>query len=409
MTLDSSELSAFGRLLESQAVVNGAHFKTQQQQDQQPSQQHQAVSPATRGKEWRFRPGAYTPREFVREIAILFESIIVQLGLDEPGGPSSPDILMDGLRSSLSHAGPEATLPLDDWDSAEPSELTRHIARVCAARLEHAREAGASPAAAIVPGDPALRVYSPCEGHNDRGSRGVMMLYNEWLYQLTCPRDALIGFDNFEDVDVRDALLARVRTGRVSRDDFLEAAEALTAPSLPASGYGFQHDGGVVLPAARFNPPGPRLASSCATIPVRFLSRQQASITFEEVPTENGNGRQYHLQLAATSDDPNKAGFSVDLGRVIRGLDAATDARPSEESIVPVADPTARFARQWKWCKAGRFIVRAAEELELRALLGNLELRGVRLAGRWKRGRGKLPGHNNDDGVSDAPIVLINS
>ncbi|KAH6634752.1 ABC drug exporter AtrF [Chaetomium sp. MPI-SDFR-AT-0129] len=171
----------------------------------QPVQQH-ALPPPTRRNEWRFRPGSYTPRDFIREIALLLESVIVQLGPDGPEDADSRAILMDGLRSSLSHEGRETTLPLADWNSEQPSDLTRHILRIGKALYQYAAEANH-----IIPGDPSLTVYSPCEGHkwvppagrllrSPRSSPILMMLYNEWLHQITCLRDILIGFDNFEDV-----------------------------------------------------------------------------------------------------------------------------------------------------------------------------------------------------------------
>ncbi|AEO68493.1 uncharacterized protein THITE_2051111, partial [Thermothielavioides terrestris NRRL 8126] len=239
------------------------------------------MPPATRRNEWQFRPGTYTPREFIREIAVLLESVIVQLGPDKPGEPDSRSIFMDGLRSSLSHEGREATLPLADWNDEHPSELTRHILRIGKAIYQYASES-----LGAVPGNPALTVYSPCEGHkwvppagrllrSERSSPVLMMLYNEWLHQITCLRDGLIAFDNFEDVvlnltdaerpgtrpmqDVREALLAQIARGRVSRETLLETAKVLTAPDLPAGGYGFQYDHGVVLPAALFSGAGSSL------------------------------------------------------------------------------------------------------------------------------------------------------
>lgn len=248
--------------------------------------------------EWRFRPGAYATREFVHEIAILFESIIVQLGPDQSGDADSRTILLDGLRSSLSHESPEATLPLADWDSDQPSALTRHISRIGQTLFQYAAEASRS----VVPGDPSLTVHSSCKGHKwtpaaaqllcgPRGSRVLMMLYNEWLHQLTCLRDFLIAFDNFEEVvlnldnpsrpgtrpmeDVREALLAQVKSGQVSRGVLLETAKVLTGPALPAGGYGFQYSQGLVLPADLFSrPTSGRLLHYSPTLIVHEANQQ---------------------------------------------------------------------------------------------------------------------------------------
>ncbi|ORX98956.1 hypothetical protein BCR34DRAFT_628290 [Clohesyomyces aquaticus] len=215
-----------------------------------------------RPSNWNFRPGTYTPREFIREIAVLLESVIVQLGPDPPDTPSTRTILMDGLRSSLSHEGREATLLLADWKSDSPSDITKQALRVGKALYGYASEFNNK-----VRGDPHLTVYSPCEAHkwvppagrllrSSRSSPILMMLYNEWLHQITCLRDGLLPFENFEDVqlslldpaargtrpleDIRKDFNLRMSRGQTSRTSLLEVAKVLTAPSLSAGGYGFQ-------------------------------------------------------------------------------------------------------------------------------------------------------------------------
>ena len=250
MTSSRNSHSGFGELLASSTTLNFIDIKEQQR----------ALPPTSLHHEWLFRPGAYTARAFVHEIAILFESIIAQLGPDNPGDTDSRTILLDGLRASLSPEGQEATLPLADWDSAEPSGLTRHILRIGQAIFQHAVEASRT-----VPGDPSLTVNSHCEGHKwtpavaqlllgPRSSRVLMRLYNEWLHQLTCLRNFLIAFDNFEDVvlnlenpsqrgtraleDIRKALLEQIKSGQVSREVLLEIAKGFTGPVVSARGHG---------------------------------------------------------------------------------------------------------------------------------------------------------------------------
>ncbi|KAG8416380.1 hypothetical protein J3458_006970 [Metarhizium acridum] len=158
--------------------------------------------------EWQFRTGVYTPKQFMREIATLVESVIIQLGPDSPGEADTRSILFDGLRSSLSHEGREATLHLADWKSDEPSPITQHILRIGKTLDNYAHEYSG-----VVPGDASLTIFSPCEGHrwvppagrllrSHRSSPNLMMLYNEWLHQITCLRDGLIPFENFEDVQL---------------------------------------------------------------------------------------------------------------------------------------------------------------------------------------------------------------
>ncbi|EED24621.1 conserved hypothetical protein [Talaromyces stipitatus ATCC 10500] len=234
---------------------------------------------------WKLRPGVHTPRAFITELAIIFESILVQLGPDDPSTPSSPEILMDDLRSSLSHEGRESTLPLPDWNEPNLSEMTKQakrFAQVLAQVLyQYAAEFQHS-----VPGDPQLVVYSPCEGHkwvpaagrllrSNRSSPIPMMPYNGWLHQITCLRDALLAFENFEDVQldfsdtiqrgtcpmesIREAFLFKIQTYKVNHSDIIYVAKALADPGLPSGGYSSQYRYGVVLPAALFAPSSSRL------------------------------------------------------------------------------------------------------------------------------------------------------
>ena len=461
MSLNEKSPSSFGGLLESRTLVNIIDIKAQQQQQPPP--------PTTRRNEWRLRPGAYTPRDFVHEIAILLESVITQLGPDGPEDVNTRTILMDGLRSSLSHEGREATLPLADWNSDGPSDMTRHILRIGKALFQYASEANYS-----VAGDPSLTVYSPCEGHkwvppagrllrSHRSSPILMMLYNEWLHQLTCLRDILIGIENFEEVvlnldnpsrqgtrpaeDVREALLAQVKSGEVSRSAFLEAAKTLTAPGLPVGGYGFQFNRGVVLPAALFSATASRrllrysstrLVPEPSHQPVLFVTEpgleiagklelgnvetcvspaeipHQTSITSERVDASDGEQVQYFLKLMATRDQ-SKPGFSVDLANAIQGLDTVTDASELEEREILAASGTKRVYTAFDVLLAGPGVVEnsstnpavilVTEEIDLLALLGKLSPRGVRLGGRWKRGNDERL--NTRESGAESPRFLI--
>ncbi|KAL2127450.1 hypothetical protein VTI74DRAFT_10703 [Chaetomium olivicolor] len=380
------------------------------------SKVHHALPPATRRNEWRFRPGAYTPKEFIREIAILLESVIVQLGPDEPGDADSRAILMDGLRSSLSHEGREATLHLSDWNSEHPSDLTRHILRIGKALFQYASESNHA-----VAGDPSLTLYSPCEGHkwvppagrllrSHRSSPILMMLYNEWLHQITCLRDYLIGFDNFEHVvlnlddtarrgtrrmeDVRVALLERVIRGEVSRETFLETAKVLTAPDLAPGGYGFQYEKGVVLPAALFSEIAPsfllhftptRLVEERSPRSVLFVpASEKADVSVLKASSLSQVSWQISITAEnAQSGDPDPV-LSIDLGSVIRGLDNATNASPAEEAEILASSDRIYEASEVLLAGShavtssapGTAVIRATTEVDLLALLGELQPEG---------------------------------
>lgn len=447
MFTSQQNTSSFGGLLESRGI-GPVDRKVQH-----------ALPPATRRNEWRFRPGVYTPREFIREIAILLESVIIQLGPDEPGDADSRAILMDGLRSSLSHEGREATLHLADWNREHPTNLTRHILQIGKALFQYASDFNHA-----VTGDPALTVYSPCEGHkwvppagrllrSHRSSPILMMLYNEWLHQITLLRDFLIGFDNFEDVvlnlddtarrgtrpveDIRLALLHRVVRGNLSRDTFLETAKVLTAPGLPQGGYGFQYEKGVVLPAAFFSATAPsfllhfsptRVVDQQSSRPVLFVPAPeqvdsrglevfsppqvswQASITAESAQPNETDSNRASLSLTGLLDNSRPA-FSIDLSRVIRGLDNATNASPAEEVEILASSERIYEASEILLSGSnvvtsllrGPVIVRATKEVDLLALLGEFPPQGVRLAGQWKRGSAKP----SEAKGSDSPRFLI--
>lgn len=231
--------------------------------------------PYNRASNWTVRPGTYTAREFVREIAVLLESIIVQLGPDPPESPSTRSMLMDGLRSSLSHEGREATLLLEDWKSDNPSEITKQALKIGDTLYGYASEFNNE-----VPGDPHLTVYSPCEGHkwvppagrllrSSRSSPLLMMLYNEWLHQMTCLRDGLLPFQNFEEIplilddttargtrpleEIRRGYVAKIQSGHIGRAEHVEIAKVFTSSNLPSGGYGFQYQHGTVLPESLFS------------------------------------------------------------------------------------------------------------------------------------------------------------
>ena len=433
MSVSSHHPSSFGALFETHSITTPNNH----------GNLSAGLPPATRLNEWRFRPGAYTPREFIREIAILLESVIVQLGPDGPGDADSRAILMDGLRSSLSHEGREATLPLVDWNSENPSDLTKHILRIGRTLLGYATESNYS-----VAGDPALTVYSPCEGHkwvppagrllrSDRSSPILMMLYNEWLHQITCLRDNLIVFENFEEVVLnlfdtsrrgtrpmepfRQAFLSHVSRGELSLESLVETAKILTAPGLGAGGYGFQYNTGVVLPAKLFSesrtnllryiparltciepgqklfePSGPAWIAggkidigSLKSSPVSEVP-WQASITASAAALNDGlKTRSWLLKLTATSE--SSIAFSIDLGDIIHGLEVASSVSPSEERDLLARGYDTYEASEMLQAGASvvtnsytnPVIVQARTSIEVMTLLGKLDPKGVYLAGQW--------------------------
>lgn len=125
--------------------------------------------------------------------------------------------------------------------------------------------------------DLRIRIRSRCDGHlwsapvaslltGPRGGSDVMMLYNEWIHQIILLRDALLPFENYEEVRLvhteehkgmrgseraRKVFLADMVAGQVAQGTIAEMAMACTARSLQSgNGYGFQYESGIVLPAS---------------------------------------------------------------------------------------------------------------------------------------------------------------
>jgi hypothetical protein len=393
--------------------------------------------PYSRSTNWYFHPGTYKPKQFFAEIAILPESVITQLGADNPGETDTRAILMDGLRSSLSHEGREATLLLADWNSENSSEATKHILKIGKALYDYASESNH-----VVPGDPNLTVYSPCEGHkwvppagrllrSHRSSPILMMLYNEWLHQITCLRDGLIPFENFEDValnlrdvsakgarpleEIRKAFASEISRGRLSHESIIEIAKVFTAPNLPAGGYGFQYDKGIVLPAVLFSGGESQFLRY---IPTSLVESSQQPVIFDfeledspsedkveissispassapprlleakiipEPPHKNHSAQSQLLKLMGTYEDNST--FSVDVGRIVRGLRAAHYVSREEHEKLKANSRNTYEASEILSCKGvvinsshKPVVVRATSPVDRLALLAKLEQVGVYL------------------------------
>ncbi|KAL9596517.1 MAG: hypothetical protein Q9219_005738 [cf. Caloplaca sp. 3 TL-2023] len=225
---------------------------------------------------WRFRPGAYTPKQVVEHVAPLLNSVIAQLGRDRPGSVSSRDVLLGGLRSCLATTGRESTLPLGDGTelSGEPArkEIATQAQKIGNRLVRWAHEA--------TPADvksPHISIRSSCEGHvwthdvanlliGPRGDGNMMQVYNEWLHQLVLLRDGLLPFENFDEVpllvkpdatqgmrpmeNIRPKFLMQILAAQVKRTTLIDVAKVLTAPSLPQGGYGFQFSEGMIMPVS---------------------------------------------------------------------------------------------------------------------------------------------------------------
>ncbi|RTE71132.1 hypothetical protein BHE90_014456 [Fusarium euwallaceae] len=217
-------------------------------------------------------PGIYTARDLVKVTSPLLNSIVHALGEDTDGEPSSKDVLVDGLAASLAVTGRESTLPLSYGKSDTSRREIANQAQVIGDTLvEYARSTPKGDEA-----DQNVRLYSQCEGHlwtpavaalllGPRSNAQLMQLYNEWLHRMILLRDALLPFENFDQVPLvlsssnkqgirdfeepRKNFLLQCLTGRISQAEIVDVAKVFTTRSLGSGGYAFQYSQGLVMPA----------------------------------------------------------------------------------------------------------------------------------------------------------------
>ena len=221
-----------------------------------------------------FPPGTYTPKQFITELAPLLDSILIQLGPDPPGAPSSRKILVDGLRSCLSTEERESTLCLskgvDSPKNPAREEIARQAQKIGSLLVRYIEEVPPSGAANL-----RFSIRSSCEGHvwrpsvanllfGPRSNGNLMQLYNEWLHQTVLLRDGLLPFENFDEVrlnlipdapqgtrpleNIRSRFLMQIMTAQIEQETLWDVAKVLVVPDLPPGGRGFQFAGGSVMP-----------------------------------------------------------------------------------------------------------------------------------------------------------------
>ncbi|MDG0794059.1 hypothetical protein OMP38_26955 [Cohnella ginsengisoli] len=251
--------------------------------------------------EWDIPDGVYTAREVVKALGVLLEAIYVQLG-----EAANREALLTNIEKSLAVAGRETTLPLGALplhDHAR-TELSVQAGRIGEALSKWAREfdgesRGLEELGADVLGRLIFR--SRCDHHlwthevtdmlqGPAGGPPVMQLFNEYLHQIVLLRDALLPFENWDEVPIElKARNARgLRYTEHAHSEFLSLflarpldhkslvhyAKSLLAPELSAAGYGFQYRLGTILPAG--------LGAELARAP-RYLLRWYPVRTAESV------------------------------------------------------------------------------------------------------------------------------
>jgi hypothetical protein len=286
--------------------------------------------------------------------------------------------------------------------------------------------------------DPAYVVRSPCEGHllkphvsllmfGPRSLRHLMQIYNEYLHQIVLLRDALLPFENFEDViipitaepgrkrgmrhteEVRANFLAEMMMKQVTQRSIINSARFLLAPELPSGNViGFQYEYGTILPSfiaggssgrllryvpAVVDPRSIRVAFhnevlDYYTAPRIEFPSEQSLASSEAVGTPRASlipvseGDSASLELSLEDRDGTQA--AVDVGQSARGYRYAnfirapkTSTSTTDETIEGVQSHSAwsvltRSGSGLVLPAKGIHLIQARSKIELYALLGKI-------------------------------------
>ncbi|KAJ5083044.1 hypothetical protein N7532_012087 [Penicillium argentinense] len=250
---------------------------------------------------WGLRAGIYTPKKLVDHFAPLLNTVVFHLGDKSLAGKPARTCLLDNLAANLATNTREATLRLSEPLDVSRREMNNQAARIGEALVEWARESSTQSF------DPDMYLRSPCEGHlltpsnvdlmfGDRSQPHLMQLFNEYMHQMVLLRDALLPFQNYQDVlipvgrkargirhleSARSQFLADLLTRHTTQRNVVTFAKAFLAPGLLHSesvGYGFQYAHGTVLPA--FLSGGPTPLHLLQYVPVR-IDHTKTDIVFD--------------------------------------------------------------------------------------------------------------------------------
>jgi hypothetical protein len=344
--------------------------------------------------EWDLPEGVFTPSEIITGVTPLLLTVLSKLGNDPQGHPSSKKLLLDNLANSLSTNSRESTMPIKDTQGeSSRQEIQAQANKIGIYLVEQARKLDLE--------NPNLNIdiRSPCEGHlwtravanllmGRRSNGQLMQLFNEYLHQMVLLRDALLPFENYQDVrfqiqksksgpglrkfeKARSALLVECLTRAVSQKTLVEVAKAFTAPDLPTGGYGFQYSSFVVLPAFLFGSSSIRLLRIYPTQieesenPILFdyeypdyytAQRTEISQDIDVITSQTSFGTsvgtKYSLAVENSSKSPDNRGLlklrlnvpegsclSVDVGQVARGWRFSTHLQHAPGNTQTSAPP----------------------------------------------------------------------
>lgn len=423
-----------------------------------------SASAALGGSRWNTFPaaGAMTARQFLAGAEPLLQGVIDGGALRGADG----EVLETQIRATLGLGTRETSLPLAVGPGststarelgAQAEAIGREIASWATASLDRLLgEPMPLPAGPLV-------VRSHCYGHlltppaagllmGHRGGPVTMQLYNEWLHQVVLLRDALLPFTNWQDVPLlvtpaglrhteaaRDRFLTELLVRRIRHTSIVDfACHVVTGGSGP-EGYGFDHDGGTVLPAVVDGRP---LTAPRHLLTWRPRPGTEGTATYvAEVEDYYAAPRTLVEDLPATAGTPERltgrivSGLAVDgtrtarievahdgttaradLGQALRGHRFAHREEPTEGTPPPPAADAARTAGVRAvldapglvWTQDGEVAVDATgqDDLAVLALLGrlypeNVVLRPAGPTAVSSGGPGRLVVHVTDLGAAE--------
>ncbi|KAF2854607.1 hypothetical protein T440DRAFT_551692 [Plenodomus tracheiphilus IPT5] len=381
------------------------------------------------GKPWGLPTGAYTPRQIVEANAPLLETVIHHLGPSPSGEPPAREQLIDNLASNLALNTREASMTIPTHDPSRV-EMAAQAVKIGKKLIEYVKDVS------DVQYDPGYVVRSPCEGHmlkphvsylmfGPRSLRHLMQIYNEYLHQMVLLRDALLPFENFEEVvipitaepnrkrglryteEIRQSFLAELMTKQVTQRSTIRTAQFLLAPNLSTeNAIGFQYQYGLVLPAFIAGGNSGRLLRYVPavldgnrrevvfhnelldyyTAPRVYVSKEDEEVlkdsekVLQASLVPEGSGDSTVLTLTVDFSDSTQA--KIDLGQAARGYRYAEFVGNKKSTIsgVTTKDVQVHIARSLL-VKSGEelvmptngiHLVRANGVVELYALLGKL-------------------------------------
>ncbi|MFD0695343.1 hypothetical protein ACFQZT_14655 [Paenibacillus sp. GCM10027628] len=280
--------------------------------------------------DWNLPAGIYRAKDIVSELDTLLQAILIQLG-----DAANAETLLNTLEANLAIEGRESSLPLGSLAFGDKAgiELTKQAQEIGEALTRWARENHSRKEALERYGHSALnelQFRSKCNNHlwtpkatgiltGPHGGPIVMQLYNEYLHQFVLLRNALIVFDNWEEVpieiteredekglrfieDAHTEFLSALLAKRLTHKSIVRFAQRLLSPRLTTIGYGFQYKLGTILPASLSSEPETASRYLLHWYPVQTSEHDYGTHELPSVSFDYGYSDYYAAPRSETKD-----------------------------------------------------------------------------------------------------------